>query len=75
MSVKEKMLLIVSEVLGRPSEEIDISMKIGDIEGWDSLKHAEIIERLMREMNLSIEIYDKDLISLAGIYNRLIGQE
>ncbi|MBO4616102.1 MAG: hypothetical protein J5717_02010 [Lachnospiraceae bacterium] len=74
MNVKEKLLQIVSDVLERPMDEIEMSMKIGDIDGWDSLKHAEIIERLIREMDLNIEIYDKDLISLMGIYNRLVGQ-
>ncbi len=46
---KNKFLKLISEALKVPKKKITLSLKVGDIEEWDSLGHLEILTKIDKE--------------------------
>ncbi len=46
---KDKFLKLISEALKVPKKKITLSLKVGDIEEWDSLGHLEILTKIDKE--------------------------
>lgn len=69
--MKQKVLSIIAQVLGVPTEEVDLDLGIGDLPEWDSLRHVVIIDTLEKEFGIKFDQADlmevedvSDLISL-----------
>jgi acyl carrier protein len=46
---KEKLFLIISKALKVSKNKINMNLKIGEIEEWDSLGHLEILIKIDKE--------------------------
>ena len=46
---KEKLLNLLSKALKVPKKKINMKLKVGDIEEWDSLGHLEILMKIDKE--------------------------
>ena len=46
---KDKFLSLISKALKVPKSKIKMSLKVGEIEEWDSLGHLEILTKIDKE--------------------------
>ena len=46
---KDKFLGLISKALKVPKSKIKMSLKVGEIEEWDSLGHLEILTKIDKE--------------------------
>ncbi|MDC1158791.1 hypothetical protein OAT08_04420 [Pelagibacteraceae bacterium] len=46
---KEKLFNLLSKALKVPKKKINMKLKVGDIEEWDSLGHLEILMKIDKE--------------------------
>jgi len=48
---EEKLFTLISKALKISKKKIKMSLKVGDIEEWDSLGHLEILVKIDKETN------------------------
>ena len=56
--MEQKIKRIFAELLGIEESKINNSSSYNSLEGWDSLKHLEIVSRLEEEFGISISMDD-----------------
>lgn len=67
--MKEKIILLVEELLNVPAGTITENTMMADVEQWDSLAHVMIIGEL--ESRLGVEIPLDEAIEIAGMQELL----
>ncbi len=45
-------LAVISEVVGVPADKLSPSSGVGNVDGWDSLRHMELIVRLEGDLGI-----------------------
>lgn len=63
--MEEKVIEIISRILGVDVEDVEMDTSIGDLPGWDSLHHLQIIVELQNEFN--VKYSQEDLVELEDI--------
>lgn len=63
--MEQKVIEIIAKILGVDIEDIEMDTSIGDLPGWDSLHHLQIIVELQNEFN--VEYSQEDLAELEDI--------
>lgn len=71
--MKEKIILLIEDILKVPAGTITEDTVIGDVEQWDSLAHVMIIGELEEKLKISIPLDEaielssvKELLEKAG---------
>jgi|KBSMisStaDraftv2_1062788.scaffolds.fasta_scaffold65972_2 acyl carrier protein len=65
MSTRERVLRVVSEVLGRPVASIDDDSSPDNIESWDSLKQMNLV--LALEQEFGIRFTDERIVEMLSV--------
>lgn len=65
MSELEKLFNAIREELQLPEQVITLSTRASDVEGWDSMRHLQIIMRLEREFNMRFAT--KDILAVRNV--------
>lgn len=71
MTITEKLNQIFRHVFDDDSIEIEPSMTTGDIEGWDSLSHVNLIMAI--ETGFNIRFSQKELLTFRQVGDLLEG--
>jgi acyl carrier protein len=61
----QQLTLVFREVFGRPGLILDAAWTAADVDGWDSLRHVEII--LAAEARFGIRLESAELEGLRGV--------
>ena len=70
MSTRERILSVVSNVLGIPADRIDDDSSPENIESWDSLKQMNLV--LALEQEFGIRFTDEKIVEMLSV--RLIAE-
>jgi acyl carrier protein len=65
MSTRERVVRIVSEVLGRPAASIDDDSSPDNIESWDSLKQMNLV--LALEQEFGVRFTDEQIVEMLSV--------
>lgn len=68
--MEEKVIEIIARILGVDVEDVEMDTAIGDLPGWDSLHHLQIIVELQNEFK--IKYSQEDLVELEGVSDLII---
>lgn len=63
--MEQKVIEIIARILGVDVEDVELDTAIGDLPGWDSLHHLQIIVELQKEFE--IQYTQEDLLELEDI--------
>lgn len=63
--MEQKVIEIIARILGVDVEDVEMDTSIGDLPGWDSLHHLQIIVELQNEFN--VKYSQEDLVELEDI--------
>jgi len=65
MKYLEEVKALISDTLAIPAESLDVDADMNDIEGWDSMRNIQILQRL--ESQYDIMIPEDDIFDLTSI--------
>jgi acyl carrier protein len=68
--MEEKVIEIIARILGVDVEDVEMDTAIGDLPGWDSLHHLQIIVELQNEFK--IKYSQEDLVELEDVSDLII---
>ncbi|MDE6285643.1 MAG: acyl carrier protein [Muribaculaceae bacterium] len=75
--MEEKIIGIISRVLGVDTEDVELDTAIGDLPEWDSLHHLNIIVELENTFNIKYSAEDlaeiEDVADLISLTKETIG--
>lgn len=72
MTPETNVLEIISQVIKTPVSKLNENSGLGLVEGWDSLKHTELILELENEFDISFDFDELDkIISVKEILSSL----
>jgi acyl carrier protein len=63
--MNERLVRILSEVLGLREKEVVPDLKKSDVDNWDSLKQMDLVVSLEREFDLMLEI--EDIVKMVSV--------
>ena len=63
--MEQKVIEIIARILGVDIEDVEMDTSIGDLPGWDSLHHLQIIVELQNEFN--VKYSQEDLAELEDV--------
>ncbi len=63
--MKDKVLRIVSQVMGIPLEQVDEDSSPDTVESWDSLKHMNLILALEEGFNMNFT--DNEIVEMLSV--------
>jgi acyl carrier protein len=66
-SVRNRVLRIVSSVLGVPASAIDESTSPDTVSTWDSMQHLQLVLALEEEFNLRFEVDEIEAMQRVGV--------
>ncbi len=61
--VRERVVKVLSQVLGTPAEKVSTVDKFTDLEKWDSLYHINVVLGIEKEFGLHFDIQEVMLIN------------
>ncbi len=64
-SLRQKVIQIVSQVMGVPEEEIGDEYSINTVEVWDSLKHMNLV--LALEEEFGVQFSDEKIVEMLSV--------
>jgi acyl carrier protein len=72
--MEEKLLTIMSEVLEVPRSAVSLESSMGNLEGWDSLKHMNLI--FVLEESFSVTFTDDEVVNSKDVKSllRIVGK-
>jgi len=65
MNLKDRVLRIVSQVMGVPMETLDLNSSPDTVEEWDSLKHMNLV--LALEEEFEVLFGDEEIVTLLSV--------
>ena len=63
MTLETIVFEIISRVVKIPAAKLNKDSGLGLVEGWDSLKHTELILQLENEFDISFDFHELDKIT------------
>lgn len=63
--MEQKIIEIIARILGVEIDEVEMDTAIGDLPGWDSLHHLQIIAEIQKEFD--IKYSQEDLVELEDV--------
>ena len=63
--MKDRVFKVISQVLNVPLDQISEETSLDSIEGWDSLKHINII--LALEEEFSVQFHEEQIMEMLNI--------
>jgi acyl carrier protein len=64
-SLRQKVIQIVSQVMGVPEQEIGDESSINTVEVWDSLKHMNLV--LALEEEFGVQFSDEKIVEMLSV--------
>ena len=65
MNLEDKVLHIIHNILNVPAEKLSLQSSSENIEGWDSLKHMNLI--LALEEAFEVSLTDEEIIDMQNV--------
>jgi len=65
MNLKDRVLRIVSQVMGVPMETLDLNSSPDTVEEWDSLKHMNLV--LALEEEFKVLFGDEEIVTMLSV--------